>query len=57
MREDRAGIVQSNMKIRVQELTFGPESWRLFVAHLSRVNGENVNTPPVIQVSDFVVLL
>ena len=45
MREDRAGIVQSNMKIRVQELTFGPESWRLLVAHLSRVNGENVNTP------------
>ena len=45
MREDRTGIVQSDMKIRVQELTFGPESWRLLVAHLSRVNGENVNIP------------
>lgn len=45
MREDRTGIVQSDMKIRVQELTFDPESWRLLVAHLSRVNGGNVNIP------------
>ena len=31
------------MDVRVG--TFGPESWRLLVAHLSRVNGENVNIP------------